>query len=44
MPVIESKIDVNSETFRANREEMLRLIDEFRALENKIRETGETKR
>jgi len=44
MPVIESKIDVNSDSFRNNREEMLRLIDEFRALENKIRETGETKR
>ena len=44
MPVIERKIDVNSDSFRNNREEMLRLIDEFRALENKIRETGETKR
>ena len=28
MPVIESKIDVNSDSYRANREEMLRLIDE----------------
>ena len=44
MPVIESKIDVNSDSYRANREEMLRLIDEFRGLENKVRETGETKR
>ena len=37
MPVIESKIDVNSDTFRANREEMLRLIDEFRALVDEVR-------
>ena len=44
MPVIESKIDVTSESFAANRADMLALIDEFRGLENKIRQAGETKR
>ena len=44
MPVIESKIDVTSEAFAANRADMLQLIDEFRALENKIRQAGESKR
>ena len=44
MPVIESRIDVNSDSYRAHRADMLGLIDEFRALERKIRETGESKR
>ena len=44
MPVIESKIDVRSESFAQNRADMLALVDEFRALENKIRQSGESKR
>ena len=42
MPIIESRVDPQSESFRANRADMLALIDEFRALENKIRQAGET--
>ncbi len=38
MPVIESKIDLKSETFASNRAAMLALIDEVKGLENKIRE------
>jgi geranyl-CoA carboxylase beta subunit len=37
MPIIESRIDPQSESFRANREQMLALIGEFRALEQKVR-------
>src|ERR1700758_3721119 len=37
MPIIESLIDPQSESFRANREQMLALIGEFRALEQKVR-------
>jgi geranyl-CoA carboxylase beta subunit len=44
MPVIESKIDPNSEAFRANREQMLALIGEFRALEQKVRDVSNSKR
>ena len=38
MPIIESRIDPNSDRFRANREQMLALIGEFRALEQKVRD------
>jgi geranyl-CoA carboxylase beta subunit len=44
MPVIESKVDTNSPQFLANREEMLRLIGEFRAIEAKGRKEEESKR
>jgi geranyl-CoA carboxylase beta subunit len=44
MPVIESKIDPGSEAFRANREQMLALIAEFRALEQKVRDVSNSKR
>ncbi len=44
MPVIESKIDPNSEAFRTNREQMLALIGEFRALEQKVRDVSNSKR
>lgn len=44
MPVIESNIDCNSQTFRANREQMLVLIGEFRALEQKVRDASNSKR
>jgi geranyl-CoA carboxylase beta subunit len=40
MPVIESKIDVRSAEFRANREGMLGLISNFRTLERKIVENS----
>ncbi len=36
MPVIESKLSAKSDSFKANREAMLALIAEFRALEGKI--------
>jgi geranyl-CoA carboxylase beta subunit len=44
MPVIESNIDPSSEAFRANREQMLTLIGEFRALEQKVRDASNSKR
>ncbi|MES2684048.1 MAG: carboxyl transferase domain-containing protein [Pseudomonadota bacterium] len=44
MPVIESKIDVNGESFKANREGMLKFVDEWRAIEQKGRIEEETKR
>ena len=40
MPIIESRVDPNSEGFRANREQMLALIGEFRALEQKVRDVS----
>lgn len=36
MPSIESRIDRNSQEFQANREAMLRVVDEFRAIEQKV--------
>jgi geranyl-CoA carboxylase beta subunit len=44
MPVIESRIDPASDAFQANRAAMLRLIDEFRALEARVRETSNSKK
>src|SRR5271167_3281981 len=44
MPIIESRVDPNSETFRTNREQMLALIGEFRALEQKVRDFSNSKR
>jgi len=43
MPVIDSRIDVNSESFRRNRADMLALIDEFRLLEQKVRDASNAK-
>ncbi|WP_395076886.1 carboxyl transferase domain-containing protein, partial [Hyphococcus sp.] len=40
MPVFESEIDTRSETYAQNRADHLRLIEEFRALEQKITETS----
>ncbi len=40
MPIIESKIDTRSDSFKANREGMLALVAEFRALERKIAENS----
>src|SRR6476646_5776942 len=44
MPIIESRVDPNSETFRANREQMLALIGGFRALEQKVRDFSNARR
>ena len=44
MPPIESQIDTGSEGFRINREQMLAAIDEFRALEQKVRARSERAR
>src|SRR5205814_4865479 len=44
MAILESRIDAASETFRANRAAMLRLIEEFRALESRVRETSNAKK
>ncbi|MBI2752253.1 MAG: acyl-CoA carboxylase subunit beta [Betaproteobacteria bacterium] len=38
MPVIESKLDANSESFRRNRQRMLELIERLRALEQRTRD------
>ena len=37
MPVLSSSIDTRSETFRAQREQMLALVEQFRELEAKVR-------
>jgi geranyl-CoA carboxylase beta subunit len=44
MPIIESKVDRNSEEFQKNREEMLAEIQRFRDVEAKVRATEESKR
>jgi geranyl-CoA carboxylase beta subunit len=44
MPAIESKIDARSEIFRKNREDMLALVADFRALEAKVRDLSDAKR
>src|SRR5579863_4263072 len=44
MPIIESRIDPNTESFRSNREQMLALIGEFRALEQKVRDVSNSRR
>src|ERR1051325_2646763 len=44
MATIETRIDPKSEAFQANRVAMLKLIDEFRALENRVRDTSNSKR
>ena len=44
MPIIESRIDPQSEGFRANREQMLALIGDFRALEQKVRDASNARR
>jgi geranyl-CoA carboxylase beta subunit len=44
MPIIESRIDPQSESFRSNREHMLALIGDFRALEQKVRDASNARR
>ena len=44
MPILETRVDRNSESFRINREQMLALIAEFRELEQKVRDASNAKR
>ena len=44
MPIIESKVDTGSAQFKQNREDMLKRIAEFRAIEQKGRDEEESKR
>ncbi|MBE7635372.1 acyl-CoA carboxylase subunit beta [Sneathiella sp. P13V-1] len=44
MPVIHSDIDTTSDNFKSNRETMLERIEEFRALEQKVRDTSNSKK
>jgi len=44
MPVIESRVDVNGGPFQQNREGMLKLVEEWRAVEAKGRAEEESKR
>src|SRR5712671_3120045 len=44
MPAIDSRIDPASEGFRANRAAMLALIEQFRALEQQVRQTSNAKK
>ncbi|MBO6825303.1 MAG: acyl-CoA carboxylase subunit beta [Sneathiella sp.] len=44
MPVIQSEIDTSSENFNANREIMLERIEQFRALEQRVRDTSNSKK
>ena len=43
MAIIQSKIDPGSETFAANRRDMLALVENFRALEARVRDTSNQK-
>ena len=44
MPIIESRIDPKSESFGANRTQMLARVEEFRALEQKVRDLSNSQR
>jgi geranyl-CoA carboxylase beta subunit len=44
MAIFESRIEPSGEAFKANRTAMLKLIDEFRALEGRVRETSNSKK
>jgi len=44
MPAIHSDIDTNSESFQSNRTSMLELIDQFRGMEQRVRETSNSKK
>jgi geranyl-CoA carboxylase beta subunit len=43
MPALRSAIDPAAEGFKTNRADMLRLVEEFRALEAKVRDTSNSK-
>jgi hypothetical protein len=40
MAILQSHADPKSEAFQANRRDMLALVEEFRALEQRVRETS----
>src|SRR5437667_45376 len=44
MPILETRVDRSSESFRTNREQMLALIAEFRGLEQNVRDASNAKR
>ena len=44
MPAIESKVRTNSDEFQQQREEMLALVNEFRALEQRVRDLSSSKK
>ncbi|MBL4665994.1 MAG: acyl-CoA carboxylase subunit beta, partial [Sneathiella sp.] len=44
MPVIHSEIETSSDTFIGNRSAMLEMIGEFRGLEQKVRDTSNSKK
>ncbi|OUR75322.1 acetyl-CoA carboxylase carboxyltransferase subunit [Alphaproteobacteria bacterium 46_93_T64] len=44
MSVIHSEIDPNSDVFQTNRASMLEMIDEFRGLEQKVRDSSNSKK
>ncbi|WP_298728543.1 carboxyl transferase domain-containing protein [uncultured Ferrovibrio sp.] len=44
MAVIQSQIDTGSESFRQNRADMLALIEQFRALEQRVRDTSNARK
>src|SRR5947209_8649098 len=44
MPIIESRVDPASPSYRANREQLLALIAAFRALEQQVRDASNAKR
>jgi geranyl-CoA carboxylase beta subunit len=43
MAIIQSKIDPNSQAFRTNQRDMLGLVEQFRALEARVRDTSNQK-
>ncbi|MDF1781111.1 MAG: acyl-CoA carboxylase subunit beta [Alcanivoracaceae bacterium] len=44
MPVIESQLDTHSDEYKNNRAAMLSVVEEFRAIENKVVEKSESQR
>jgi geranyl-CoA carboxylase beta subunit len=44
MPVIHSEIDTSSESFETNKQSMLDMLDEFRGLEQRVRDTSNAKK
>jgi geranyl-CoA carboxylase beta subunit len=44
MPILQSRIDEKSESYKTNRAQMLALIEEFRGLEEKVRALSNAKR
>jgi len=44
MPAIQSDIDTSSDTFNSNRAAMLELVEQFRSLEQQVRDTSNSKK